>query len=232
MKLSPFWKGNKQWQENRIIWEVLSPLGKAAKSGILPSIYSVRVCINLAHPASAETDPRAYQQPLECLVKPVLSLWEAYNTPAAFWHASLEPFCVTYPPIHLHTEWQGRRKFSTIMRVPFAHERRLSLRPSFSKMHYSKHHSCHSLKIDSLPLPLNITIILQVSAFKIQRQELRFYRRWADIYWNSFRLQMCLSCGIQMQTLLTFSNDSLGVWWQRQSSLPHLQVSLTPRVAV
>ncbi len=78
------------------------------------SIYSVHVCINRANPASAETDPRAYQQPLECLVKPVLSLWEAYSTPAAFWHASLEPFCVTYPSIHLHAEWQGKRKCSTI----------------------------------------------------------------------------------------------------------------------
>lgn len=28
MKLSPFWKGNKQWQENRVIFEILSPSGK------------------------------------------------------------------------------------------------------------------------------------------------------------------------------------------------------------
>lgn len=61
-------------------------------------------CISGAHPAPAETDPRAYKGSLECLVKPVLSLWEAYNTPAAFWQASLKPFCATYPPIHLHAE--------------------------------------------------------------------------------------------------------------------------------
>ncbi len=132
MKLSPFWKGNKQWQENRISLEVLSPSGK--QQNLVFYEYLFCPCVyKSANTASAETDPRAYQQPLECLVKPVLSLWEAYNTPAAFWHASLEPFCVTYPPIHLHAEWQGKRTFSTIIRVPFAHEWWLYPHPSFQK---------------------------------------------------------------------------------------------------
>lgn len=185
------------------------------------------MCSTGAHPAPAETDPRACKCSLECLVKPVLSLWEAYNTPAAFWQASLKPFCAIYPPIHLHAEWQRGRHFYSIMRAPFAHKWQLSP-PLFSEMHYSMHHCCHSLKIDSPLLPLNITVILQLSAFEIQRQELRVFRRWADIYWNIAFNSECVwavafrsKCRWPLVMIPWASDDST-----RTDCLPCVRVSL------